>query len=80
MRVYDASEIDLLAAYVSPENAWYLFPVEEFLKYKSMRLYPVKRRKASKFEKFRENWGVVRQLAAIRDDKPRCEVGLRVRL
>ncbi len=60
MRVYDASEIDLLAAYVVPANAWYLFPVEEFLKYKSMRLYPVKRRKASKFEKFRENWEIMR--------------------
>jgi PD-(D/E)XK endonuclease len=60
LRVYNASEIDLLVAYIVPENAWYLFPVEEFLKYKSMKLYPVRWRKASKFEKFREAWGIVR--------------------
>jgi PD-(D/E)XK nuclease superfamily protein len=30
--VYRSSEIDLLAAYVVPVEAWYLFPVEEFRK------------------------------------------------
>jgi hypothetical protein len=59
-RVYEASEIDLLAAYVVPVDAWYLFPVEEFRKYKSMKLFPASRRRRSKFEKFRENWGIVR--------------------
>ena len=59
-RVYDASEIDLLAAYVVPMDAWYLFPVQEFRKYKAMCLFPGSRRGRSKFEKFRENWGIVR--------------------
>lgn len=59
-RVYRASEIDVLVAYVVPENAWYLFPVEEFRKYKSMKLFPVSRRRRSKFEKFREAWEAVR--------------------
>jgi Holliday junction resolvase-like predicted endonuclease len=59
-RVYEASEIDLLAAYVVPVDAWYLFPVEEFRKYKAMKLFPASRRRRSKFEKFRENWGIVR--------------------
>jgi PD-(D/E)XK endonuclease len=58
-KVYDASEIDLLAAYVVPVDAWYLVPVEEFQRYKSMKLFPVHRRRISKFEKFRENWGIM---------------------
>ncbi len=55
-RVYKASEIDVLAAYIVPVGAWYLFPVEEFRKYKSMKLFPQSRRRMSKFEKFREAW------------------------
>jgi PD-(D/E)XK nuclease superfamily protein len=55
-RVYKPDEIDVLAAYVVPVGAWYLFPVEEFRKYKSMKLFPVSRRRRSKFEKFREAW------------------------
>ncbi len=58
-RAYGANEIDVLVAYVVPENAWYVFPVEEFRKYKSMKLFPVSRRMSSKFEKFREAWGGV---------------------
>ena len=58
-RAYKASEIDVLAAYVVPVEAWYLFPVEEFRKYKSMKLFPMSRRRRSKFEKFREAWGIV---------------------
>jgi hypothetical protein len=55
-RVYGADEIDVLAAYVVPVGAWYLFPVEEFRKYKAMKLFPESRRRRSKFEKFREAW------------------------
>lgn len=55
-RVYGPEEIDVLAAYVVPVGAWYLFPVEEFRKYKSMKLFPESRRRKSKFEKFREAW------------------------
>lgn len=58
-RVYGADEIDVLAAYVVPVGAWYLFPVEEFRKYKAMKLFPESRRRRSKFEKFREAWWLV---------------------
>ena len=57
---YRASEIDLLVAYVVPVEAWYLFPVGEFRKYRSMKLFPVSTRRRSKFEKFREAWWMVR--------------------
>lgn len=59
-RAYNAREIDLLAAYLVPIDTWYLFPVEEFLKYKGMMLFPVSRGRRSQFEKFRENWGILR--------------------
>jgi hypothetical protein len=58
-RAYRSSEIDFLAAYVVPVDTWYLFPVEEFRKYKSMKLFPSSRRRRSKFEKFREAWWMV---------------------
>jgi len=58
-RVYKADEIDVLVAYVVPVGAWYLFPVEEFRKYKSMKLFPESRRRRSKFEKFREAWWIL---------------------
>jgi len=56
---YRPSEIDLLVAYVVPVEAWYLFPVEEFRKYKAMKLFPASRSRRSKFEKFREAWWIV---------------------
>jgi hypothetical protein len=58
--VYRAGEIDLLVAYVVPAEAWYLFPVEEFRKYKPMKLFPSSRRRRSKFERFREAWWIVK--------------------
>jgi hypothetical protein len=53
---YRASEIDVLVAYVVPEDAWYVFPVAVFRKYRAMKLFPSSRRRRSKFEKFREAW------------------------
>jgi hypothetical protein len=54
------SEIDVLAAYAMPVEAWFLFRVEQFRKYKAMKLSPVSRRRRSKFEKVREAWWMVR--------------------
>jgi|SRR5712691_152590 len=57
---YTAKEIDALAGYAAPENAWYLFPVRVIRKVKSLKLFPGSKGKRSKFEKWREAWGVVR--------------------
>ena len=57
--VYRSCEIDLRVAYVVPGEAWYLFPVQEFRKSKSMKLSPASRRRRSKFEKFREAWWIL---------------------
>jgi hypothetical protein len=58
-RSYEASEIDALAAWVAPEDAWYLFPVRVVRRMRTMKLFPGSRRKRSKFEKWREAWWVV---------------------
>src|SRR5229473_6008784 len=57
---YTAKEIDALAGYAAPENAWYLFPVRVIRKVKSLKLFPGSKGRRSKFEKWREAWGVVR--------------------
>ena len=57
---YRADEIDALVAYVVPEDVWYVFPVEFFAVSRSMNLFPARRNKRSKFEKYREAWGILR--------------------
>ncbi len=56
-RVYDATEIDFLVAWIAPVNAWYVFPVEEFRSHSQMQLFPSSRK--SKYDKFREAWHLV---------------------
>jgi hypothetical protein len=59
-KCYTSKEIDALAGYAAPENVWYLFPVRVIRKVKSLKLFPGSKGKRSKFEKWREAWGVVR--------------------
>jgi hypothetical protein len=59
-KCYTSKEIDALAGYAAPENAWYLFPVRVIKKVKSLKLFPGSKGRRSKFEKWREAWGVVR--------------------
>jgi hypothetical protein len=59
-KCYTKKEIDVLAGYAAPENAWYLFPVRAIERVKSLKLFPGSKGKRSKFEKWREAWGVVR--------------------
>jgi PD-(D/E)XK endonuclease len=55
-RPYTKKDIDVMAAYVIPEDAWYLIPVE-FCGVKSIHLCP-HRESRRKFEKFREAWEI----------------------
>ena len=62
---YTAKEVDLFAAYVVPEDAWYVIPVRVVLKRKSfnLSLCPVETRKYGKrykYERYREAWGLLR--------------------
>ena len=58
LQAYTAAEIDVLVAYVVPEDEWYVFPVRELGRLRSLKLFPGSRRKQSKFEKWREAWWV----------------------
>ncbi len=60
-RAYGPDEIDALVAYVAPEKAWYVFPAAVFGRVRSLKLYPGSRRKRSRFEEYREAWGVFRE-------------------
>ena len=53
---YRDDEIDILVAYIVPENIWYIFPASAFRYMKSLRLFPYSGRKMSKFEQYREAW------------------------
>lgn len=56
---YTAREIDALAGYVAPLDAWYLFPVWMVRKVRSLKLFPGSLKKRSKFERWREAWWVL---------------------
>lgn len=56
---YSAHEIDFLAAYIIPEDAWYLLPVRAFTPRKSLRLCARNGRPGSRprrLERYREAW------------------------
>ena len=57
-RSHAAGEIDFLVAYIVPEDIWYVFPPSAFQTMKSLRLFPHHGHKTSKFEQYREAWGV----------------------
>ncbi len=59
MAAYRADEIDVLVAYVVPEDVWYVFPVRELGGLRSLKLFPGSRKKRSKFEKYREAWWIL---------------------
>ena len=56
-------KIDFLVAYVLPENAWYVFPMSEVEKHRSLKLYPGSRGRRSKFEVYREAWENLLEIA-----------------
>ena len=59
--IYTKDEIDLIAAYVVPENTWYLIPIEATLGRKRLCLHPnVSRRPFYKYEKYREAWWLMK--------------------
>lgn len=55
---YTKEEIDVLVAYVVPEDAWYVFSVSVVQGVRSLKLYAGSRKRRSRFEKYREAWWV----------------------
>lgn len=60
MKAYRVDQIDVLVAYVVPEDAWYVFPVRVIQRMRFLKLFSASRRKRSKLEKYREDWGYLR--------------------
>src|SRR5580700_6850545 len=58
---YSSEDIDALVAYARPMNAWYVMPVRVVEELKSLMLYPESRKLRSRFERWREAWGVLRK-------------------
>ncbi|HUO17714.1 MAG TPA: group I intron-associated PD-(D/E)XK endonuclease [Verrucomicrobiae bacterium] len=61
-------DIDVLAAYLVPEDAWYIVPVERFVPLKSLWFSPGNAK--SRFEKFRDAWHWLK-----RKKKPKSRIG-----
>jgi hypothetical protein len=63
---YSAREIDFIAAYVVPHDAWYIVPLFEVASCTQILVYPegTKRSGGARFEKYREAWDLLRRGAA----------------
>jgi len=68
---YSAQEVDFMAAYVVPHDAWYIVPHSEIVSCTQILLYPegTKRSGGARFEKYREAWHLLR-LGAARPTQP----------
>ncbi len=55
---YSATQIDFVAAYVIPADAWYIIPVHVFQRQDGVCLSP--HRKTSKYGRYREAWHLLR--------------------
>jgi hypothetical protein len=60
-RLYSSTEIDFLAAYIIPEDTWYIVPATVIEPRKVMCVTPGSKR--SKFEKYREAWKLMKPSA-----------------
>ena len=58
---YKLSEIDFIAAYVIPEDSWFIFPLPHILGATSLLLSPKNRRKPHHNNPYREAWHLLRQ-------------------
>ncbi|MFB3917653.1 MAG: group I intron-associated PD-(D/E)XK endonuclease [Terriglobales bacterium] len=55
-RLYSASEIDFLVAYIVPDDIWYILPIRILARRQGIRLFPHTRNSRSRYHKYREAW------------------------
>ena len=60
--VYSALDIDFLVAHVVPLDLWYVLPVAVCSPAPMLRFYPHRKAKLMRLEKYREAWGLMKQL------------------
>ena len=70
---YPAGSFDFVAAYVIPEDAWYIIPEKEIRGLKSISLCTVGAE--AKYEPYREAWGLLRKASEIRRARERQRTG-----
>jgi len=58
---YADSEVDFVAAYVVPEDTWYIIPIEALGGVTSLYLYSRNHKKKGPWDAYRENWDLLRQ-------------------
>ena len=58
---YKLSEIDFIAAYVIPEDSWFIFPLPHILGITSLLLSPKARRRPGLYDTYREAWHQLRE-------------------
>ena len=58
-RPFTADDIDFLAAYVIPQEAWYVIPVGQISRLDTIYLRPHRQSRAQHFEKYREAWNLL---------------------
>jgi hypothetical protein len=75
--LYTAQEIDFIAAYVVPHDAWYIIPIGEIAGMAQIRLYPAgsRNRRGGRFEKYREAWELLRQGAVTSSESGEKNAG-----
>jgi hypothetical protein len=65
---YTPEQIDILAAYIVPADAWYIVPVQAFVPALTLRFYPQIPGSNRRYERFREAWFL---MACHRNGEPR---------
>src|SRR5580693_2574611 len=58
---YTLDEIDFFAAYVIPEDSWFIFPLPHILGSTAVTLSPKRRRKRHVNDRYREAWHLLRE-------------------
>jgi hypothetical protein len=61
--LYTQEDVDFIAAYIAPHQAWYLIPIESLTRTKTVRLYPggINLRSTPFYETYREAWHLLKQ-------------------
>jgi hypothetical protein len=61
LQAYTASEIDFVAAYILPEDTWYILPVREVVERKLLMFRPKGYPRRDIWAHYREAWHLLRQ-------------------
>ena len=65
-QAYAAGAFDFLAAYIVPENVWYIIPAKLIHGKASIMLYP--NMPAAKYEQYREAWNLLQEAVGVKEE------------